>query len=224
MAPRSRQSHRPFKVLEDMVADGELSLAPSTDKLIAPPKRVSDGVSDDEAFVSAMAEVTPLGWSDAPLNLPAPVQLPERSDAKSAMRELEEFVSGQRGEMDPFATGEGVEGARTRGGRKFLPRLKRGEFSVQDHLDLHGFDPDEAVSALGAFIRRSQHRGYTCVRVIHGRGKHSLSEPAAVKLAVTRWLSSKKMSRAVVAFSSATWKDGGGGAIYVLLYGRWRQR
>ena len=37
---------------------------------------------------------------------------------------------------------------------------------------------------------------------------------------VTRWLSSRRMSRTVVAFASARWKDGGSGALYVLLYSR----
>jgi DNA-nicking Smr family endonuclease len=55
------------------------------------------------------------------------------------------------------------------------------------------------------------------VRVIHGRGTHSETEPSLMKREVTRWLSSKRLSRTVVAFASARWKDGGSGAVYVLL-------
>jgi DNA-nicking Smr family endonuclease len=47
---------------------------------------------------------------------------------------------------------------------------------------------------------------------------HSESEPSFVKREVTKWLSSKRLSRAVVAFASARWTDGGSGAVYVLLY------
>jgi DNA-nicking Smr family endonuclease len=55
------------------------------------------------------------------------------------------------------------------------------------------------------------------VRVIHGRGTHSETEPSLMKREVTRWLSSRRLSRTVVAFASARWKDGGSGAVYVLL-------
>jgi DNA-nicking Smr family endonuclease len=53
--------------------------------------------------------------------------------------------------------------------------------------------------------------------VIHGRGTHSETEPSLMKREVTRWLSSRRLSRTVVAFASARWKDGGSGAVYVLL-------
>jgi DNA-nicking Smr family endonuclease len=59
--------------------------------------------------------------------------------------------------------------------------------------------------------------GHSCVRVIHGRGTHSETEPSLMKREVTRWLSSRRFSRTVVAFASARWRDGGSGAVYVLL-------
>lgn len=224
MPKRTDSGHRPFEVLKSMVEGGKIDLAPSTDKLVPPPRRVSSALSDEEAFASAMSDVRPLGWSATPLELPSPVEVRTRSEdgEPEALAELNAFVEG-RGEMDPFATGEGVEGAWTRRGRRYLPRLKRGDFSVQDHLDLHGYDAEEAKEALEGFLRRAQHRGHTCVRVIHGRGTHSESEPALMKVEVTRWLSSRRLSRLVVAFASARWKDGGSGAVYVLLYGKWRQ-
>jgi DNA-nicking Smr family endonuclease len=71
--------------------------------------------------------------------------------------------------------------------------------------------------ALERFLRESQRLGHSCVRIIHGRGMHSESEPSFVKREVTKWLSSKRLSRTVVAFASARWTDGGSGAVYVLL-------
>lgn len=212
------QGHRPFEVLRDLVDDGRLELSPATDKLVAPPK-LSPELSDEEAFEAGMAEVTALGWSAAPLSLPAPFEIAGTADGEEeALSELSAFIQG-RGEMDPFETGEGIEGASSRRGRRFLPRLRRGEFSVQDHLDLHGLDRAEAKEALHRFLRRSRHKRHTCVRIIHGRGIHSDTEPSLMKRELTRWLSSRRLSRVVVAFASARWKDGGSGAVYVLLYG-----
>lgn len=218
MAKASGPGHRPFRILKDLVDGGKLALAPDAEKPAPPVEKVASGLSDEEAFLFGMRDVRPLGWSATPLSLPRPVELGVRCDDEAeALRALRDFVAG-RGEMDPFATGEGVEGASSREGRRFLRRLKRGDFSVQEHLDLHGLDRSGAQAALERFLREAQHKGYTCVRVVHGRGTHSETEPALMKREVTRWLSSRRMRRTVVAFASARWRDGGSGAVYVLLY------
>ena len=219
MLPKSHIS-RPFSVLKRLVDRGDIRLAPETDKPLPPPRGVDASLSEQEAFVQAMGEVRPLGWSAAPLRLPRPIELrgsDEVDGEQEALRQLAAFVRGD-GPWDPFATGEGVEGAATAHGRSYLRRLKNGEFSVQAHLDLHGRSPGEATEELERFLRGAITLGYCCVRIVHGRGKHSSSEPAVLKKHVTRWLSSRRMSRYVVAFSSARWTDGGGGAVYVLLY------
>lgn len=207
-----------------MVDRRELELHPETEKELCPPKRVDPGLTDEQAFAHAMedASVQALGWSTSPIADRRPFEIPHWSDGEDeALSTLEAFVSG-RGEMDPFAMGEGIEGASGREGRKFLARLKRGAFSVQDQLDLHGLAVADAKQALEAFLRRSQHRGHHCVRIVHGRGRHSPTEPHLMKTAVTKWLGSRKLRRTVIAYASARWKDGGSGAVYVLLYGRFR--
>lgn len=212
------QSNRPFSVLRDLVKRGEIGLAPETDKLVAPPSRVDESLTDEEAFTKAMEDVHPLGWSEQPLRLPRPIEIKNRAkDEPEALARLQALVEG-RGELDPFATGEGVEGAATRRGRARLRRLKQGDYSVQSHLDLHGLAPSAAIERVEAFLRASQIQGHTCVRIVHGRGKHSSAEPAVLKTQLIRWLSSRKASHYVVAFASARWTDGGSGAVYVLLY------
>jgi DNA-nicking Smr family endonuclease len=209
-------------MLKELVDRGEVRLAPETDKPLAPPRRVDASLSEQEAFTQAMGEVRPLGWSKAPLRLPRPIGpcgIDRDDGEEEALRRLADFVNGE-GDWDPFATGEGVEGAATQRGRRYLRRLKNGEFSVQAHLDLHGLDLAEATAELERFLRGAIALGHCCVRIVHGRGKHSASEPAVLKQHVTRWLSSRKTSRWVVAFASARWLDGGSGAVYVLLYGK----
>ena len=223
MARRSRAENRPFEALKELVDDGELELHPPSDKLIAPPKKIDERLSDDEAFAAEMEGVDQLGWSETPLEIPAPFEIPVWADNESqALGELEAFVAG-RGEMDPFATGEGIEGASSARARRLLPRLKKGDFSVQDQIDLHGFSLDHAKESLERFLKSAQHKSLSCVRIVHGRGKHSPCEPHAMKRAVTRWLSSRKLRRTVVAFASARWRDGGSGAVYVLLASGARQ-
>jgi DNA-nicking Smr family endonuclease len=213
MAKPSGSGHRPFEILKDLLDRDALASSSAS----PPLPRFPPNLTDEEAFLMEMESVRPLGWSEKPLSLPAPVELPKRGDDQAeALASLSDFVAG-RGEIDPFATGEGVEGASSREGRRYLARLKRGDFSVQGHLDLHGFGREDARPALERFLREAQRLGHSCVRVIHGRGMHSETEPSLMKQEVTRWLSSRRLSRTVVAFASARWKDGGSGAVYVLL-------
>jgi DNA-nicking Smr family endonuclease len=213
MAKPLWSGHRPFEILK-RILDGDALASASASP---PPPRFASNVTDEEAFQMEMESVRPLGWSAKPLRLPAPVEFPKRGDDEAeTLAFLSDFVAG-RGEIDPFATGEGVEGASTREGRRLLARLKRGDFSVQGHLDLHGFGCEDARPALERFLRDAQRLGHSCVRVVHGRGTHSETEPSLIKREVTRWLSSKRLSRTVVAFASARWRDGGSGAVYVLL-------
>lgn len=213
MAKPAGSGHRPFAILRELLGASALPAARAEPS----PPRFPPSVTDDEAFRIEMAAVRPLGWSEMPLSLPPPVLLPDRGDDETeTLASLSELVAG-RGEIDPFATGEGIEGASSPEGRRFLARLKRGDFSVQGHLDLHGYGREDVLPALERFLREAQRLGHSCVRVIHGRGTHSESEPSLMKREVARWLSSRRLSRTVVAFASARWQDGGSGAVYVLI-------
>ena len=55
-----------------------------------------------------------------------------------------------------------------------------------------------------------------CVLVIHGRGRHSETEPI-LKEALLGWLAEPPVGPLVLAFSNALGGDGGVGATYVLL-------
>jgi DNA-nicking Smr family endonuclease len=95
-----------------------------------------------------------------------------------------------------------------------LRRLRRGEYSIRDEIDLHGMTQDEARAALGAFLAESALHGRHCVRVIHGKGRGSGNRGPVLKSAVNRWL---RRHGAVRAFCSARRSDGGTGALYVLI-------
>jgi DNA-nicking Smr family endonuclease len=95
-----------------------------------------------------------------------------------------------------------------------LRRLRRGEYSIRDEIDLHGLTQDEARAALGAFLAEAVAQGQRCVRIIHGKGLGSGHRGPVLKSAVNRWL---RRHGHVVAFCSARRNEGGTGALYVLL-------
>jgi DNA-nicking Smr family endonuclease len=95
-------------------------------------------------------------------------------------------------------------------------KLRRGHWSLQAQLDLHGLRRDAAREALGLFIHDSARRGLRCVRVVHGKGHGSPGREPVLKGRVRRWLVQKNE---VLAFVQARASDGGAGALIVLLSG-----
>jgi len=95
-----------------------------------------------------------------------------------------------------------------------LARLRRGQWSIQRHLDLHGLTRDTAREALAGFIRQAARDGLRCVRVVHGKGNGSPGREPVLKAKVRGWLVQKSE---VIAFAQASAPDGGHGAVLVLL-------
>ncbi|MDN3920102.1 Smr/MutS family protein [Roseateles violae] len=95
-------------------------------------------------------------------------------------------------------------------------KLRRGHWSLQAQIDLHGLRRDQAREALGLFIHDAARRGLRCVRVVHGKGHGSPGREPVLKGRVRRWLVQKEE---VLAFVQARGSDGGAGALMVLLSG-----
>jgi DNA-nicking Smr family endonuclease len=93
-------------------------------------------------------------------------------------------------------------------------KLRKGHWSLQAEIDLHGLRSDEARQELAEFIRSAKTRGLRCVRVVHGKGLGSPGKTPVLKLKVQRWLVQKQE---VLAFVQAKVSDGGAGAMLVLL-------
>lgn len=91
--------------------------------------------------------------------------------------------------------------------------LKRGEIRWEGRLDLHGHTLSQTQDRLLHFINQQTHAGRRCVLIIHGKGSPT-GEPPVLKNHVNHWL---KQIPQVLAFHSALPRDGGSGAVYVLL-------
>lgn len=98
--------------------------------------------------------------------------------------------------------------ARTGLQHKVIKNLKQGKLTISEELDIHGMTVDQAEKMASAFIDHSLRYQYRCIRIIHGKGK------AILKNFINDYLKSRPE---VLAFSSALPRDGGTGAVYVLL-------
>ena len=97
---------------------------------------------------------------------------------------------------------------------KVLRDLKRGKYSIQDELDLHGLTANEARSMLTEFMHEVLLHGHRCVRIVHGKGLRSGPGGPVLKVKLNKWL---PQWEPVLAFTTAPARDGGTGAMYVLL-------
>ena len=176
--------------------------------------------SDDEFFQRAMKGVKPLKGNKSKI-----VKTPAIYDA---FDDRLSGLAGKRGEdfsdlikesaaWDISFSDEYMEGAVSGVGPKIMKRLKRGEFSTQDYIDLHGLTKKEAEAAVSNFLMQSYQKGLRCVLIVHGRGLRSANSRPAIKKELPLWLKRGVLKRIVLAFVTARPCDGGAGASYVLL-------
>jgi DNA-nicking Smr family endonuclease len=111
-------------------------------------------------------------------------------------------------------TGEELVFLRSGVQRKILHKLRRGFYSVEAELDLHGMIVPEARRAVVEFLHYCQAKERYCVRIVHGKGYGSSNKLPVLKNKLNHWL---RQRDEILAFCSARQFDGGTGAIYVLL-------
>lgn len=151
---------------------------------------------------------------------------PERTKSKKIISELEKTELIRQKEdkqpigiplFDPTELKIGSEDrlffSRSGLQNKRIKQFVRGDIRQSDYLDLHQMTVEQARSAVLNFLLHSRERRYNCVRIIHGKGKLNQSG-AKLKNHVNCWLMQIPW---ILAFSSAQPRDGGTGALYVLL-------
>lgn len=98
--------------------------------------------------------------------------------------------------------------------KRVFKKLRRGQYIIIDELDLHGLNIKQAKKLLVHFLAIALQGEGSCVIIIHGKGHRSGDKKPVIKQQTNHWL---KQHPRVLAFHSAQPKDGGTGAVYVLL-------
>ena len=223
-ASNSSGNFRPFKNLQALLEEKAIEL-----KSVTTPQPIAskelDAIKVDQRpdrviFEEAMADVKKISRS----NLAVPSQTAFKHQNSDKNLEFEDYESlGQLKELIKYGTGfvvsltpEYVEGTAPKVSPEVARRLHRGYFSIQAHIDLHGFGVNDAHRAFDGFLNKSIEAGKRAVLIIHGRGLSSPYEPV-LKAKVYQWLTVAPWHKWVIAFTSARLCDGGTGATYVLL-------
>lgn len=180
----------------------------------AQAKAIKQAASDKDLFIRAAGAVQPMPDKRKVLHKKEqsmPVSMQYQKDEKAVLKEAisDEFDVTTLLEVD-----EHLSFRRPGIGPDVTRKLRRGEWSIQRQLDLHGLRRDDAREALGLFIREAHQQGIRCVRVVHGKGLGSPGKAPVLKSRVHSWLVQKNE---VLAFVQAKPADGGAGALVVLL-------
>jgi len=217
--------HNPFGELRKRLAEGEKAeperkgTATSTAAPTASPSGTRSATpTEDDLWAQATAGVKRVDPGPGRAAPAAPPPAPDgfwhpdldaidelralvRGDAPFDLSDSDEFVEGKVAGLDPAV----------------VRKLRRGEYAVQGHVDLHGLTREEAKAEVDRFLRGSRQAGKRCVLLVHGRGIHSRDQVPVLKEALRSWLSTARFGRHVLAFATARPLDGGAGALYVLL-------
>ena len=177
-----------------------------------PKKPENESTDESNLFREAMQDVRPLHDDSVDLRPEPPKPIPKHSmaDDSAVMSELD------AGDFDPatFELGDEHYYQQPNLPRTVVRKLRRGQIALQGELDLHGRTIPEAKQALSEFLNYCSSRGFSCVRIIHGKGHGSPGKVPRLKPQVARWLARRDD---VLAYSPARNDDGGTGALYVLL-------
>jgi len=170
----------------------------------------SDKADENDLFMAEMAGVAPLK-SDNKIKLK---KTPNKVLASTATEPLNFAID------DVFSDAEIIDECPeilsfSRSGlqHNVIKKLRQGKNPVEHTVDLHGLTVIEARSELLTFFAECETAGLRHVLIIHGKGFRSKNKPV-IKPMVNRWL---RAMENVLAFHSAQAKDGGNGAVYILL-------
>lgn len=163
-------------------------------------------------FKEAMSDVTPLTNDKAFHHVIKPKSKPLKID------NTEEFFINDplsdELEIKEVDSSEILSFCRTGIQKSVFRKLRGGSYQISDELDLHGLTLKQAKKILVYYLQEAVQFEGCCVRIIHGKGHRSGSNKPVLKTHVNHWLSEHER---VLAFHSTKPRDGGSGAVYVLL-------
>lgn len=177
-------------------------------------------LSDEQLLAQAMKGVKPLQ-----LEATAPIQTAKKLDdntllrraaAEGAKEMTQEAISDTVALLNPVSSEAILSFRRTGIQQGLFKKLKDGHLVWKAAVDLHGCTVEQARQAVLQIIHDAQQEGINIIKIVHGKGyaKEQHTQAGLLKTCVNGWLQQHRM---VLAFHSAPAKDGGTGAVLVLL-------
>jgi len=216
MGKKASGFHTPFDKLKAVKLPVPAKPVPVVKVAPKPTPRAEAALFEDEMAGVRPLEADPGGRAHAPPPSERPSRSRRQADDDEAYAVLADLVDGV-GPFDITATDEYIEGLAPGIDRRLLRKLKRGDFALQGHLDLHGLLAEDARGEVERFLDRARTDGKRCLLIVHGRGLNSKDGIPVLKERLKTWLTVGRLSKSVLCFCTARPTDGGAGAVYLLL-------
>ncbi len=181
-------------------------------------KMNSEHVDDDKVlFMQAMSGVNQL--EDKNVRSPAAATKASKPDAATLSKraaaqgseasDLGAGLSDMQALLNPVAAESILSYKQPTLQNKVFAELKQGKLRWYDAVDIHGCTIEEARAAVTQLLSQAKQNNENMVKIVHGKGSEAI-----LKTCVNGWL---RQLPEVLAFCSAPPKDGGNGAVLVLL-------
>ena len=205
------QSLQDLKLVQKQIAEAQAKAAAEAAARAAALKKAE---ADQNLFARAIGKVAPLPLHNK-AHIPTTPRAPVATQLqKDEAKVIHDSLSDEFDVSTLLDTDEALSFRRPSVGPEVTRKLRKGDWSIQREIDLHGLRSDEARLALTTFIREAHKNGIRCVRVVHGKGLGSPGKTPVLKSKVHSWLVQKNQ---VMAFVQAKPAEGGAGALVVLL-------
>ena len=135
--------------------------------------------------------------------------LAKRAAAIGPMETDDALLSDTQAMLNPVASQAALSYRIATLQHKVFEDLKAGNLRWFEAVDLHGCTVEEARSAVLQIIQMAKDDNQNVIKIVHGKGPEAI-----LKTYVNSWL---RQHRDVLAFVSAPEKQGGTGAVLVLL-------
>ena len=172
---------------------------------------------DHESQSNTMQSLLGLGVKPLKQDKIAPYRKPLDPTPRQRLLDDERVMQELLDESDEtvsYESGDELKFLRSGFSTRLLKKLRRGDYAIQDELDLHGLVTAEAKQQTHGFINECAADGVRAVRIVHGKGRNSPGRVPVIKNMLIGWLSKNQH---VIGVVSTPANDGGSGAVYVLL-------
>lgn len=195
----------------------EAPVVPAARLTVRPVAEPEPELNDEQLFAQATQGATRLA-AEPP---PAMPRRPRKPDALTLLRRANAEGPDLREDLplsDTVALQQGVAPEayltwkRTGVQDRQFDQLKAGKLPWRQAVDLHGCTLEQAREAILQLLDEARQEQITVVKIVHGKGH--VNGQALLKTAVNGWL--RQMPQ-VLAFCSADARNGGTGAVLVLL-------
>jgi DNA-nicking Smr family endonuclease len=211
---RRRQDEQAAQAAQAAAREAQSRKAAARPGRAASPSNPAD---DLQALQRAMQAVKPLRVPERVVHThrPDPGDIPAQRRAAALGETARRADAGvSDGDVTHLLSESGTAYVRADAAPDTARKLRRGEWQTGAELDLHGLRVEQARHALLSFIDECLEHGIRCVRVVHGKGYGSEGLNPVLKDKARTWLVQKAE---VIAFSEAPEREGGSGALLVLL-------